>query len=78
MIPFTPLTEYLIDTTYARSQAAVLGGLSTHNEWLSYVIMNKAITDKNGAWQQITSMSDISYWGRNSDTNALWWIATRP
>ena len=78
MLPFTPASEDLISPTWVgdawpKMQAALSGAPPG---WQGFLHMAHATTARETAW---TDASALSGWDDgNSQTNTLWWVASRP
>ncbi len=78
MMPFTPISEALLERTWVQEEASVVAPAMTSADqgWRGILTMEHAIVDREGAWteaQALTSFDD-----GNSRANTLYWIATRP
>mmetsp|Transcript_1066 Transcript_1066/g.2389 ORF Transcript_1066/g.2389 Transcript_1066/m.2389 type:complete len:876 (-) Transcript_1066:194-2821(-) len=88
MLPFTPISEYLLDPKWVGQQ---IGDFSTSctgqcvtDGWISLVCMAQAVVDVPGAWKCAKKLDNSVYspytaeGNGNSKSNLLYWIATRP
>ena len=83
MMPFTPITEYLLRPSFVKEEYKYLESFiedpeqdNPADEWLSFIYLDQAIIDPQAAWDKIVRMDRLD--GGNSMTNSLYWIATRP
>jgi endo-1,3(4)-beta-glucanase len=78
MLPFTPASEPLLSPTWIadawpKMQAAASGATQG---WQGLLYMGHAAADPAAAWLQVNTLT--GYDDGNSQTNTLWWVATRP
>jgi endo-1,3(4)-beta-glucanase len=53
MLPFTPITEILLDYPFVSEQYPVLASKGVRDEtWTCYAVCDQAIIDKAGAWSR--------------------------
>eukprot|EP01123_Difflugia_compressa_P014972 TRINITY_DN8184_c0_g1_i1.p1 TRINITY_DN8184_c0_g1~~TRINITY_DN8184_c0_g1_i1.p1 ORF type:complete len:394 (+),score=44.78 TRINITY_DN8184_c0_g1_i1:48-1184(+) len=80
MIPFTPITEVLLPSSWVSYEYPVLApALTTATpEWQAYIIEDLAIIQKEQAWSLSLSLPLEAFYRGNSRSNMFWWIATRP
>ena len=79
MMPFTPATEDLVARAWiadAATQMAAAAASATSDGWKGFMTMAKAVIDPTTAWTEARQLG--SYDDGNSQTNTLYWIATRP
>lgn len=81
MIPFTPMTEQLLEESYVASEYKVLGpdypNLDPHDIWKSVIVLDHAVLDAAAAWEELRGfVRAFDTW--NSESNSMYWIATRP
>jgi endo-1,3(4)-beta-glucanase len=81
-LPFTPATEALLDPAWmAEAWPIVATALDRANPpiepgWRSFVAMARGIVDPAAAWADLDTQAGWD--DGNSETNARWWVATRP
>jgi endo-1,3(4)-beta-glucanase len=78
MLPFTPVSEELLSPAWvadawSEMQAAAAGA---DESWRGLLHMAHAAADPAAAWTEVTSLG--SWDDGNSQTNTLWWVASRP
>ncbi len=78
MLPYTPASENLIAPAWVadawpKFQAAAAGATQG---WKGFLYMAHATTDRSAAWTEVNGLTVFD--DGNSQTNALWWVATRP
>ncbi len=78
MLPYTPASEELVSPAWVgdawpRMQSAAA---SASQGWRGFLYMAHATTDRSAAWAEVNTLT--SFDDGNSQTNALWWVATRP
>ena len=78
MLPFTPITEELLDPDWIREEYQILQTAigSAVDGWKGFIYMAHAIIDPEAAWADVQSLG--GYDDGNSKTNTLYWVATRP
>lgn len=82
MLPYTPITEDLLPKAWITVEYPLLAtGLTRANPriqegWKGFIYMTQAIISKEAAWNAAQGLT--SYDNGNSQTNTLYWIATRP
>ena len=78
MLPFTPITEELLDPDWIREEYQILQTAigSAVDGWKGFIYMAHAIIDPEAAWAEVQSLG--GYDDGNSKTNTLYWVATRP
>lgn len=80
-LPFTPITELLIPKDWNSLQYPLLQkGLTRKDpvimeEWKGYLYMSQAISDPQAGWKNIQGLT--AYDNGNTETNSLYWAATR-
>jgi endo-1,3(4)-beta-glucanase len=81
-LPFTPISEALInpqwtkDTWPTRLQPRLSNGVD--EDWRAYLYMMLSTYDPASAWNRMMTTPPQSYLYGNSQTNTLWFLATRP
>ncbi|MEO0322661.1 MAG: glycosyl hydrolase [Myxococcota bacterium] len=81
-LPFTPVTERLLDRTWMTQAYPVAATALTRTAppiaegWRGFLVMARAIFAPDEAWDEAGTLR--GYDDGNSETNTLWWIATRP
>lgn len=83
MLPFTPISEALLDRTWMLTDWEVLKSALTAvpkmtDEWRAYVISAQAIVDREAAWKLALFLNDESFKAGNCRSCTYYWIATRP
>jgi endo-1,3(4)-beta-glucanase len=78
LLPFTPASEALVNPTWVADawpemQAAAAGATQG---WRGLLFMAHATTDPVAAWSEVTPLT--AWDDGNSNTNTLWWVASRP
>lgn len=81
LLPFTPITPYLIDEAYVVDEYPLIAGyldsLQSRDIWRSIVVLDHAILDAETAWDElVNSVEAFDTW--NSPSNSMYWVATRP
>lgn len=82
MLPFTPISEEMLPAYWIREEYPVLQTALTRTRdpiaepWKGFVYMAHAIIDKVTAWTEVNTLR--YYDNGNSQTNTLYWVATRP
>ncbi|KAM3577913.1 hypothetical protein VYU27_000018 [Nannochloropsis oceanica] len=82
LMPFTPITEALLDVGYVKEEYAVLSPVLTRQEepvaeeWKGFVYLDHAVLDPASAWEEVQMLDKFD--SGNSLSNSLWWVATRP
>ena len=78
MLPFTPITEELLDPDWIQEEYQILQTAigSAVDGWKGFIYMAHAIIDPEAAWAEVQSLG--GYDDGNSKTNTLYWVATRP
>ena len=76
MLPFTPVTESLLDAAWNKEQYPLLAAATNANdEWKGFIVMSHSLFDPDAAWVEAQALKK---WDNgNSKTNTLWFIATR-
>lgn len=81
-LPFTPVTERLLDPAWMREAYPVVSAALTRpappieQGWRGFIYMAHAVFEPDLAWDEVQSLT--AYDDGNSKTNTLWWVATRP
>jgi endo-1,3(4)-beta-glucanase len=81
-LPFTPLSEalispqWMVDRWPQRLQPRLMNGVD--EDWRAYLYMMLATYDPASAWNLMKTTPPQSYLYGNSQTNTLWFLATRP
>ena len=81
-LPFTPVTERLLDPAWMPQAYPVVAEALTRDApplaegWRGFLVMARAIFETDEAWDDARTLR--GYDDGNSETNTLWWIATRP
>jgi endo-1,3(4)-beta-glucanase len=77
MLPFTPITEALLDPVWIREIDAKLSAAAANAGpgWAGFLQMARGIRDPDAAWSEVAKLNDFD--DGNSRTNTLWWLATR-
>jgi len=78
MLPYTPASEALVSPAWVgdawpKMQAAAAGATQ---EWRGFLYMAHATVAPVAAWTEATSLT--AWDDGNSNTNTLWWVASRP
>jgi endo-1,3(4)-beta-glucanase len=78
LLPFTPASELLVDPAWVADawpsmQAAASGATQG---WQGLLYMAHAAVDPLAAWSEVTPLT--AWDDGNSNTNTLWWVASRP
>jgi endo-1,3(4)-beta-glucanase len=82
VLPFTPISEDLIDPQWVsdrydeRIRPRFAAGIDP--DWVAYMYMMLAATDPTAASSAMTAAPPPMYLWGNSQTNTLWFLATRP
>lgn len=80
MLPYTAASEALITPSWITSawptMQPVAAAASTPREWAGLLYMAHATIDPVAAWTEATSLT--AWDDGNSNTNTLWWVASRP
>lgn len=77
MLPFTPITEALLDRDWVTEEYPVFAAAQPADEGSKgFVYMDHAILDAHAAWLEANTLQ--GYDKGNSKTNTLYWVATRP
>jgi endo-1,3(4)-beta-glucanase len=79
MIPFTPITEALLEPTWvAEEYPYVFGKLTpaSGESWRGFIYLDHAVIDAAAAWQQVKTLG--TYDDGNTKSNSLYWVASRP
>lgn len=80
-IPFTPITELLLDPDWVTEEYSVVAAALTREDpvieegWKGFIYMKEGVIDKSQSWTDVNTLS--SFDGGNSKTNTLYWVATR-
>jgi len=78
MLPFTPISEELLPSSWVTEEYPVLqsqiGDVS--DEWRGFIVMDHAVIDADAAWDEALTLTAFD--NGNTLTNTLYWIATRP
>ncbi|MEW6280714.1 MAG: glycosyl hydrolase, partial [Candidatus Eremiobacterota bacterium] len=81
MLPFTPASELLLRPEWIAVEYPVLSTALTRptppleEGWRGFVFMAHAVIDPAAAWAEVRSLT--SYDDGNTETNTLYWVATR-
>ncbi|MEM1416898.1 MAG: glycosyl hydrolase [Myxococcota bacterium] len=81
-LPFTPVTERLLDPTWMSQAYPVVAEALTRPSpviaegWRGFIVMARATFETDEAWDEAQTLT--AYDDGNSRANTLWWIATRP
>jgi len=85
MMPFTPVSESLLDREWMAVDYQVLKmalvpdpAHKLEEQWRALIVMAQAIVDRDGAWTRALILGDDAFKAGNSKSNVLYWIATRP
>ena len=84
MMPFTPITEELLRASYVEGQYPYLvkgvakASPPVTDAWNAIVAGDRAIVDRDGAWEQMTALDGTGFDGGTTKTAMLYWVATRP
>jgi endo-1,3(4)-beta-glucanase len=78
MLPYTPASEELVAPAWVgdawpQMQAAAA---AASQGWKGLLYMAHAVTAPDAAWTEVNTLT--GYDDGNSQTNTLWWVATRP
>jgi len=82
MLPFTPITEEYLPSTFINEEYPVLATALNRPSppidegWKGFIYMAHAIINSEKAWNEVQTLR--SYDDGNSQTNTLYWVATRP
>jgi len=82
MLPFTPITEELLPASFIQEEYPVVSAVLTQanytvaDGWKGFIFMDHAIIEKETAWSEVQTLG--WYDNGNSQTNTLYWVATRP
>jgi endo-1,3(4)-beta-glucanase len=79
MLPFTPITEALLEPAWVTEEYPVLSAAltpATTEAWRGFSYLDHAVIDPATAWTEVKTLN--SFDDGNSLTNALYWVATRP
>ncbi len=80
MLPFTPITEELLEPAWVEEEYPVLvtalDNPSIGEGWKGFVYMAHAVIDPAAGWNECQTLT--GYDDGNSETNTLYWLATRP
>jgi endo-1,3(4)-beta-glucanase len=79
MLPFTPITEALLEREWVTEEYPVFSAAisaQTEQGWKGFAYMDHAIIDAKAAWLEVKALQ--GYDSGNSQTNTLYWVATRP
>jgi len=81
MLPFTPITEQLLDSGLISEAYPVMSQLLTRptppisDDWKAFILLSGAIVNKQSAW---STVQQLRYFDNgNTMTNALYFVATR-
>jgi endo-1,3(4)-beta-glucanase len=78
MLPFTPASELLLSPSWVgdawTEMLAATGGAPL--EWQGFLYMAHATIAREAAWTEVIPL--MAWDDGNSQTNTLWWVATRP
>lgn len=80
MLPFTPITEQLLEPAWVEEEYPVVstalsdGGLG--QGWRGFIYMTHGVIDVAAAWDEAQTLT--GYDDGNTQTNTLYWLATRP
>jgi endo-1,3(4)-beta-glucanase len=81
-LPFTPISEALLDPQWiadrydSRIKPRFVAGIDP--DWVAYMYMMLAVADPKAASEAMTTSPPPMYLWGNSQTNTLWFLATRP
>ena len=80
MLPFTPISEELLEPAWIDEEYPVLqtalDNPSIGEGWKGFVYMAHAVIDPAAAWDECQTLT--AYDDGNTETNTLYWLATRP
>jgi endo-1,3(4)-beta-glucanase len=79
MLPFTPITEALLEAPWVAEEYPVVAGKLTaasSEPWRGFIYLDHAVIDRAAAWSEVKTLQAFD--DGNSKTNALYWVATRP
>lgn len=78
MLPFTPASEALVSSSWIADAWPVMqtAAASAPVGWQGLLYMAHATTDQATAWTEVNTLT--GYDDGNSQTNTLWWVASRP
>ena len=80
MLPFTPITEELLEPAWVEEEYPVLVTALDNPEigegWKGFVYMAHAVIDPAAGWNECQTLT--GYDDGNTETNTLYWLATRP
>jgi endo-1,3(4)-beta-glucanase len=79
MLPFTPITEYVIDVEWGRAMynytSVEFSDAAVGDDWKNLIYMAQAVWDAKAAFAEAETTTT---WGTgNSYLNSLWFVATR-
>ena len=78
MLPFTPASEALISSQWISDAWPTISSRTSgaSEGWRGLLSMAHATAARETAWSEVTPLT--SFDDGNSQTNTLWWVATRP
>ena len=78
MLPFTPASEDLISPAWVSDAWPRMQGAASaaSQGWKGFLYMAHATTARDAAWAEVNTLTAFD--DGNSQTNAFWWVATRP
>ena len=78
MLPYTPVSEALLSPIWIRDAWPKMeaAAASANQDWKGFLYMAHGIIDQTAAWSQVNTLTHFD--DGNSQTNTLWWVATRP
>jgi len=78
MLPYTPVSEQLLSPTWIADAWPKMGAAAAGADqgWKGFLYMAHAVTAPDVAWTEVNTLT--GYDDGNSQTNTLWWVATRP
>jgi len=82
MLPFTPITEQLLSAPWVAQEYPVVAVALNRTDpplgesWRGFIYMDWGIINPSAAWTAAQTLT--SYDDGNSQTNTLYWLATRP
>lgn len=76
MLPFTPITTALLDTSIVQAQVNLAGSLMASNSYILYLIMAQAVIDPVTAYSRfLKTQLQLESYGTTSKSEVLYWIA---
>jgi len=80
VLPFTPISEQLLEEAWIQEEYPVLevalDSPDIGEGWKGFVYMAHAVIDPGAAWTEVNTLT--GYDDGNTETNTLYWLATRP